>query len=193
MRQRYLEGAVVADLPPPLRRHFPDGLPARPSSEAALSFGLDKYEVDRARFEVAFLATGLPRASPPDGEPPVIAGQARGVVALWLATRGMGPADATATATAFDPQSSDPFTRGVAWHEQCTTPFVVWSAQDLEAARALMAVPDADVTRALAGGWERWTDPDTGTDELLDAVGLPTVGPFDRFATRVENLGCGGP
>lgn len=190
MRQRYLEGAVLADLPPGLRHHFPDGLPARPSSEASLAFGFDKYEVDRARFEVAFLATGLPRASPPDDEPAVIAGEARGVVALWLATRGMDPADAMATATAFDPQSSDPFARGLTWYEECTTPLVVWSAQDLEAARALMAAPDSDVIGALAADWDRWTDPGTGTDELLDAVGLATVGPVDRFATRAESLGC---
>lgn len=67
---------------------------------------------------------------------------------------------------------------------------MVWSAQDLAAARALMAMPDADVTRVLAGDWARWTHPTTGTDELMEALGLRGVGPFDAFPTRVERLGC---
>lgn len=190
LRQRYLDGSTLADLPPAIRRHFSDGLPRRPSGENRLDFGLDAHAVDRARFDVAFTAAGLSTAPAPGDEPRVIAGEARGVVALWLATRGMDPADAAATATAFDSQNSDPFTRGLAWYEECTTPLVVWSAQDLEAARALMALPDGAVTRALAMDWTRWTDPDTGTDELLDAVGLPNVGPFDHFASRAEHLGC---
>lgn len=101
---------------------LPGRAPRSPDQRGCAGFGLDKHEVDRARIDVAFLSTGLPRTSPSGDRPTVIAGQARGVIALWLATRGMDPADATATATAFDPVGRDAFTRGLAWPEECTTP-----------------------------------------------------------------------
>lgn len=190
MRQRFPQDATLADLPPEVRRRIPGGLPSLGPNEVSLDFGTDDDTVDGARFDAAFTATGLPIDSPPDDMPRVIAGQARGVVALWLATRGMPRDDARELATAFHPDAPEPFDRGLAWHEECTSPPVVWSAQDLQAARALTALDNSDITRVLATRWERWIDPRTSTDDLLAALGLPPVGPFDDVRTRVETLGC---
>ena len=190
MRQRFPQDATLADLPPEVRRRIPGGLPSPSPNEVRLDFGTDDDTVDGARFDAAFTATGLPVESPPGDMPRVIAGQARGVVALWLATRGMPADEARDVATAFHPDAADPFDRGLAWHEECTSPPVVWSAQDLQAARALMGLDDDAIVRVLATRWEHWIDPRTGTDDLLAALEVAPVGPFDDVRTRVETLGC---
>jgi hypothetical protein len=66
---------------------------------------------------------------------------------------------------------------------------VVWSGQDLAAARAVLALPQADVARLLGGQWARWSDRASGTDELLRALGLAGVGPFDHVEPR-GGQGC---
>lgn len=77
---------------------------------------------------------------PYDG-PLAIDGQARGVVALWLAARGLDLDDAMHLATVEEPgdsdenlirgQTTDPFEHGLAWPTMCGP--VVWSPQDLVA------------------------------------------------------------
>ena len=61
---------------------------------------------------------------------------------------------------------------------------MVWSAQDLAAARAVLALPASQVAGVVTAGWARWSDPRTGTDELLAVLGLPGVGPFDQVIAR---------
>jgi len=121
----------------------------------------------------------------------VVAGQARGVVALWLAARGLDPDAAIKLATAgrrgqrgTTPASADAFDRGFAWPASCETAPVVWSAQDLAAARALLGRPAGEVTSAVHRGWDRWRDPGTGTDALLAEMGLSPAGPFDQVVSR---------
>jgi hypothetical protein len=72
--------------------------------------------------------------------------------------------------------------RGSVWPGLChgEENAIVWSQQDLEGARALLAVPEAEVAEVLDDDWERWTDPATATDELLRAFGLDPVGPADE-------------
>jgi hypothetical protein len=60
----------------------------------------------------------------------------------------------------------------------------VWSAQDLAAARAVLALPATQVAGVVTAGWARWSDARTGTDELLAALGLSGVGPFDEVVAR---------
>jgi hypothetical protein len=48
----------------------------------------------------------------------------------------------------------------------------------------VLTVADADTARIVAGEWARWSDPRTGTDELLAALGLAGVGPFDNVVAR---------
>ena len=71
--------------------------------------------------------------------------------------------------------------------DPCNAPAVVWSGQDLAAARAVLALHEDDVTRIVGDGWSRWTDPRVGTDELLAALGLDPVGPFDDVVAHPGN------
>lgn len=179
------------DLPPEVRRLVsPDQLALAPR-EVALGFGdlLAHVEVDPG-FHIALAALGLPPEPDEHLMPTVVAGQARGVVAIWLATRGLDADDTTRVSTATDPTSSDPFDRGsLSQNDPCAAPAVVWSAQDLAAARAVLGLPATEVAAVVVEGWDRWADPTTGTDELLASLGLPEGGPYDRVEAR-PGQGC---
>jgi hypothetical protein len=188
--QQVFDGKV-SSLPVEVARLLPNGA-AR--AAPALGFSHDPGSLAGNRFLVAAAAVGLPSTKPADKRPYVAAGQARGVVALWLATRGLsdraalrltrGRTDANGSPGTGPP---DAFDRGYAWPDDCGggAP-VVWSAQDLTAAHMLLALPDRDVLRVVHGDWVRWTSSSTSTDDLLAALGRPAVGPFDRFETRVD-------
>ena len=159
----------------------------RPDDEVPIGF--EGRLVELAGSDLALSVVGLPVEPDDDLMPTVVAGQARGVVVLWLATRGLDPDDASTASTAAEPGSADAFTRGSVedLEDPCNAPAVVWSAQDLAAARAVLALPDEDVARIVGDGWERWIDPRVGTDELLAALGLDPVGPFDDVVARPGN------
>lgn len=179
-----------ADLPPAVRARLTPADLQRPAGEAALGYGEDARDLRRGvGADVAFLAVGLPTEADSQLLPTVVAGKARGVVAMWLATRGLGRDDAATVTTAADPGSADAFVRGSVEdvEDPCNAPAVVWSAQDLAAARAVIALPERAVARVVHAGWDRWIDPRTGTDELLAALGLDPVGPFDRIEPRPGN------
>ena len=174
LRQRF--PGTTADLPAEVARLLPDGPPAPPAGEVALGFGASPGELVRNRSLLALAAVDLPVAAPPDAAPLVVTGQARGVVALWLSIRDLGPA---ATRQLTSSRTAD--------EHDCREWPVAWSSQDLRAARALIALPEAAVRTVVHQGWERWRDPATGTDELLGAVGLPAAGPFPADADGSEN------
>ena len=152
----------------------------------ALGFGDANVDVlDGPGFDLALASLGLPPEPDEDLLPTVIAGQARGVVAMWLATRGADADAVRAASAAVDPWSADAVDAASCTSPTtCSVPPVVWSAQDLAAARAVLALPDTQVARVVSDGWSRWSDPRTGTDELLAALGLPAVGPFDAVVAR---------
>lgn len=170
----------VNDLPPTVRRALPHGPPWLSPGEMRIGYTTTPHEVDLTALGLSLRSVGLPIHPSEPGGPLVVAGQARGVVALWLATRGLGTRAALALATARQPESADPFERGSIEKDRCATPSVVWSAQDLRAARALLAQSDERVRDVLHARWGHWVDPATGTDDLLAAVGLGPVGPFDH-------------
>jgi hypothetical protein len=177
----------LGDLPPEVRRRLTATDLERPAGEVALGFGADSSDthvIDRPAFDLALVSLGLPQEPDEKLIPTVIAGQARGVVALWLATRG-ADANAVRSGTTSDyPGSADAFERGSLQTGMCSEPPVVWSAQDLAAARAVVALPATQVAAVVTAGWARWSDARTGTDELLAALGLPAVGPFDEVVAR---------
>jgi hypothetical protein len=183
LRQVYHDN--LDELPPEVHRLLTEADLERPDSEVPLGFEGDLAEL--AGSDLALRVVGLPFEPDDDLLPTVVAGQARGVVALWLAARGLDPDDAAAAATAADPGSGDAFARGSVEEDSCNAPAVVWSGQDLAAARAVLALPGEDVTRIVGDGWERWIDPRVGTDELLAAFGLDPVGPFDEVVARPGN------
>ena len=172
-------------LPPKVRDRLTAEDLVRPPDEVPLSYGDGGFETPR---NLALHAVGLPTS--PDGQqlPLVVAGEARGVVALWLATRGLGDGEVREATTAENSTSTDAFDRGNV--ARCSTPPVVWSAQDLTAARALIGLDEESVKAVIGDDWDRWTDPETSTDELMAAVGLDPVGPFDHVVARPDAENC---
>jgi len=175
----------LGDLPPEVRRRLTAADLERPAGEVALGFRADSaHGRSGAGFDLAFVSLGLPQEPDEALVPTVVAGQARGVVALWLATRGADAAAVRSATNSDHAGSADAFERGSLEYGMCSVPPVVWSAQDLAAARAVVALPATQVAGVVTAGWARWSDPRTGTDELLTALGLPAVGPFDEIVAR---------
>lgn len=198
LRQAF-DGDDLAELGPEVNRALAElggPAPALPSGTLPLGFTTSDAALTVSRLTVALAALGLPVEAGRDGLPEVIAGQARGVAALWLAARGLDPADARELASStYDPNDhSDPrpptaLDRGMAWPDPCSSRRapVAWAAQDLAAARALIGRPDAEVRDLLHREWATVRDPATTTDQLLALAGLAPVGPPERvIADPVE-------
>jgi hypothetical protein len=139
-----------------------------------------------ARLWAALAAVGI-SDDLPVGSSLIVAGESRGVLALWLATRGARPSfvdDLTSYALSPDTESitSRP------WPDPCYAgpTRVRWSASDVSAARRLVAVPEAAVVDLLDQRWAWAIDPDTTTVELLAALGLDPPDPNGIF-TRSES------
>ena len=106
------------------------------------------------------------------------------MVALWLAARGLD-ADAAARLASYQGSGADAFEQGLAWPGGCGP--VVWSPQDLAAARAVLALPAAEVQAVIAGDLARWSSPAASTDELLAVLGLASQGPPEPMEIRAED------
>lgn len=104
-------------------------------------------------------------------------GQARGVIALWLATRGADP-DVQLELTSVGSPDRAASDVGRPWPDTCHAGLspVRWAETDVTAARQLLAVPEARVLATLHADWERFTDRSTRTDDLLVALGLEPIG-----------------
>lgn len=165
VRQRF--AGTLDDLPPEVARRLPGGVPPHPAGEVQLGFSASHDELLRLRSRVAQAAVGLPPEAAPEGGMLDISGQARGALALWLSTLGVTPSDALTLTTSRNDDDH--------W---CTDWPVAWSPEDLRAARALAAAPEAVVRASVLAQWERWLEPATGTDELLAAAGLAPLGPY---------------
>lgn len=185
IRQVYEE--PIEQLPPEVRRRLPRPVPDRPSNEIPFSSFATSDGFTGQRGDLALAAAGLPTRPDATLMPLVVAGEARGVVALWLSVRGLDIEQQLKRTSASEADSNDPFDNGSIDGLACAVPGVVWSRQDLAAARAVIQLPEETVRQAVAADWSRWTDPETGTDELLEHLGLPTVGPFDDVTPRPGN------
>ena len=116
----------------------------------------------------------------------VPAGQARGVVVLWLAARSTPAAErafrdelsvSERQMRALAASSEEGVVLDIGFHagweyEAGNSSPVEWTFQDAVAAGRLLDLPDERVARVLAGDWDRWTDPSTSSGELLAALGL---------------------
>ena len=134
-----------------------------------------------ARFWVALTAAGVTEDIT-KGTVLSLDHQARGVVALWLATRGAATdtaVDMTSTELGDHDSANYSSSYGRPWPDNCYAGLapVTWAFTDVDAARQLLAVPEAEVAEVLRSEWARFTDPATSTDELLAALGLEPVTP----------------
>lgn len=160
-----------------------------PDGALRLRFNANPANFDAARLRLAARAVGLPTEAGNDEVGTVVAGQARGVIVLWLATRGLDRDAAGGLVEETPDEGSgkhDVTDRGAVWPATCNDEVSVlqWSPTDLEAARALLRLPAADVARLLADDWAHLVDPATTTDELLAGAGLDPLGPPERIAAR---------
>lgn len=134
---------------------------------------------DAARFWLALAAVGIADETAP-GRVVDLAGQSRGVVAIWAATRGVPLERALVEMASLGAPDEHGDFSGEArpWPPTCLagpTP-VRWALSDLDAARRVMRLPHRDVSLVVRRDWTRWIDPATPTDELLRALGVSPVG-----------------
>ncbi len=183
---RHTFDGTYAQLPPEIRRRLPNGIPPLGDREIALPFGSPSSKTEAAPFVVALVAVGLPTRARAL-MPLAIDGKARGVVALWLATRGMTADDAVRYLTPSGGQEGDEFESGSLAVGDCEVPPVVWSQQDLAAARTIARLPERQVRPVVLQNWSRWIDPATSTDELLVALGQNPSGAYDDVQPRPGN------
>jgi hypothetical protein len=138
---------------------------------------------DAARFWLALAVAGIAGETSPDRVVDV-AGEARGVVAIWAATRGVPVERAVtemASIAAPDPHGENA-DEARPWPPVCLagpTP-VQWSYDDLAAARSLIALPHERVASVVQADWGRWTDPATPTADLLAALDVEPLAADER-------------
>lgn len=136
------------------------------------------------RLALGLWAVGLPLVAE-DGAPCSVSGQARGVVALWVAAQGKR-ADAArgfVSGSWSEVKSADnefdvapEWLDGYVWTGDVTPP-VLWSKNDIAAAKALVDLDPTAVRGEVWSGWSHWLDPASSTDELLASLGLSSPGP----------------
>jgi hypothetical protein len=184
-----LVSKLVDQLPPEVRDRLPSGR-TRPPNEIVV--GLDPPSDDRtARFAMAFSAVGLPVDEPADGVPLIIVGQARSVVALWLAAAGLDDDEALDLLRPDAEAGDDPLKRSAVWAGvACWIPPAVTSIEELELARRLAVGDDARMTEVLAERWDHWTDPATSTAELVVALGRDGPTTFSPIEPHPYDTGC---
>ena len=187
VRQEYERS--LDELDPEVRSRLPKHLPDL-DADLHLGFRSGPGTITAARIATGLWAVGLPAKVGPTTSMESIAGEAPGVVALWIAARGLGHDDALDLASAHPAQrsdgSTDPLASGMPWPEPCdvgTSP-VIWAPQDLTAARALLGLPEAEVRAVLDDEWATLTNRSTTTAQLLERFGLPPVG-------AIQDLGQG--
>jgi hypothetical protein len=104
-------------------------------------------------------------------------GQARGTIALWLATRGADP-DVQLDLTSLGGPDRAARDAVRPWPDTCyagNLP-VQWAETDVLAARSMLALDEDEVRGVLHADWARFTDRATTTDELMVALGLEPLG-----------------
>jgi hypothetical protein len=175
-----LEPAVRDRLEPPSVRDSPHVWP----DDGALHPGATWYRDDPQELAVATgtWAVGLPTTMRPDGFPCYVSGQARGIVAIWLAGQALDRDARLAMTSTIVPTGEEGervefplrFTDLGRWGTD-QQGVVVWDRAELALAGQLLAEPDDRVRAELHGDWARWTDPTTGSDELAEAFDLDLV------------------
>lgn len=162
-----------------------------PEDALRLRFNAHPSNFEAVRLRLAARAVGLPTDATDNEWPTPIAGRSQGVIALWLATRGMEPSTRERLITADeseDPSSDVP--PGAIWPGTCheENGALQWSPSDIDAARRVFAIPDEQVQQVVIDRWDELTMPDATTDELLVAVGAQPIGSVEPV--QLTHDGC---
>jgi hypothetical protein len=177
-----------------VRARLTSTAPRVPEHALRLRFQAHRDAYDAARLRLAAYAVGLPPEPGPDEFGTIVAGQARGVVVLWLAWHAL---DADRIRDRLDVSDDSPGEKlddtdlGAVWPGTCGAgdhAALQWAPKDLDAASMLFALPDTRVRDVITREWSRFTSPTATTDDLLAAAGLHPIGPPERIVPRV--FGC---
>ena len=135
------------------------------------------------RLALGLWSVDLP--SVPAGDAPCWAGgQARGIVALWVAAQGMNRDDAkrfvSGTWNGLADAHSDSdvpaeWTDGYIWVSDATPP-VLWSATDIVAAQEMLTLDTTLVRDTLWADWQQWSDASATTEDLMTELGVVPAG-----------------
>jgi hypothetical protein len=149
-----------------------------PEDALRLRFNAHPSNFEAVRLRLAARAVGLPTDATDNEWPTPIAGRSQGVIALWLATRGMDDSTRARLITVDVDAHSGDIPSGAIWPGTCheENQALQWSPSDIEATRRLFAIPDEQVQQVLLDLWDELTSPDATTDELLAAVGAQPLG-----------------
>ena len=147
------------------------------------------------RLALGLWSVGLP--SVPAGDAPCWAGgQARGIVALWVAAQGMNGDDAERFVSGTwnglrdsDGGSNVPpeWIDGYLWIRDATPP-VLWSAADIAAAQAMLTLDAMFVRDTLWVDWQQWRNPSATTADLMTELGVTPAG--ERSAVPAGLVAC---
>ena len=131
------------------------------------------------RLALGLWSVGLP--SVPAGDAPCwVGGQARAIVALWVAAQGMGSNDSKRFVSGTwnglgdsDSGSNVPpeWIDGYIWIRDAIPP-VLWSAADIVAAQAMLTLDATFVRDTLWADWQQWSDPSATTADLMTELGV---------------------
>ncbi|MGH9085288.1 MAG: hypothetical protein ACRDYW_07525 [Acidimicrobiales bacterium] len=153
------------------------GVPEPDPHVIPIEFTGHPLALEGLRVWTALAATGALDTRPRGDITLGIRGQARGTIALWLATRG---ADREVQLDLTSLGSADRAARDTIrpWPDSCYagSPPVQWADTDVLAARSMLALDENEVRRVIHSDWARFTDRATTTDELMAALGLEPVG-----------------
>ena len=186
LRQRY--DGHLDDLPPEVRRRLTEADLLSPAGEIPIEFDQDfEYPTGTVSYQLALGAVGLPDEPDDDLIPIVAAGQARGVVALWLATRGRDSGDVRELTTSPLPGSPDAYDRGALEEGDCSVPAVVWSEQDLVAVRDGRGTAAGRGRPRPRGGLGPLGGPAHEHGRAPRRPRAAPVGPFDDVVARPGN------
>lgn len=139
-------------------------------------FSQHDHAVQGALLWVALTAVGV-TDEVVDGGAVRLDRQARGVLALWLATRGADNKSADQlTSTQIETHDSGNYVSSSwrPWPDRCyagPAP-ATWAYTDVDAARLLTRLPDAAVRQLVLDRWDQLIDPATTTADLLALAGV---------------------
>ena len=127
-------------------------------------------------------AVGLPPAPHHDDQRCTADGQARAVLALWLAAAATPDGDELLRDLSFEGASPSGALTFDGWDGPPMWG-VVYTASDASLSIAMLERPARPIADALAEDWSRWIDPATPSTDLARHLGLPAPPSTTRGAT----------
>lgn len=107
-------------------------------------------------------------------------GQARAVVAMWLAATATPHTEQAFRSVRQEIEDYGGYTMGEV-HQMSGA--VHWSKEDIAVVLAMLDQPHDVIHHELTGGWDRWSSPQTATTELVSALGIAPVRMDDPSGT----------